>query len=306
MKKELIDIWKYIVGLRDFGIVLGWQDRFVFPLDLEWYLKRSSKYFSPFYGDGIPMHNYKSVGLQYNPTRISGYALAHWNRFVDRAYEQSLDKFLRNANWLVRSAKRRGEALVWEHGFDWKDLRKPWISGMAQGQAISVLARAYYQTNSRDYIDVAVQATGAFMKDIEHGGVRTYLHGKYLFFEEYPSYNPTHVLNGYLYAVIGLINLVRVCGSDSSLETIIECCRETLENCCADWYLGYWSTYDLHNTNGVRNATTTSYHLVHIALFQFLAEYFSCDVLTQMATHWMKCFDRSLCRLLAAKEKIRY
>jgi hypothetical protein len=306
MKKELTDIWKYLIGLRDFDIANGWQEKFVYPIDLEWYLNRSLTYYSPIDKDGIPMSNYKSVGLQYNPTRVSSYGLAHWNRYILNSDEKSLNLFFKISNWFIDIAKKRNDCIVWEYNFDWGDLKKPWISAMAQGEVISLLSRAYYKTKEQKYIDIVLKAIKVFTKDIDHGGVCSKINGNNLFFEEYPSQNPKHELNGFLYAVIGLTDLAKLCSSESILQNLIIECKKTLEECCKLWDLGYWSAYDLSQINGVRNSATTSYHLLHIAQITFLSDIFESEILSQQAKKWKLCFDKLTCRLHAVRDKIRY
>jgi hypothetical protein len=85
-------------------------------------------------------------------------------------------------------------------------MHAPWISAMAQGQAMSVLVRAYSQTHDRAQLDAAVRALGPFASTVDAGGVTDDWDGA-TWYEEYPVADPQHVLNGFEFTLLGLHDL---------------------------------------------------------------------------------------------------
>ena len=110
-----------------------------------YYMTFSDKadYPGPFDAAGVPQLDYRGgIGVQYNPIAIAQYGLAHYNRGT----EASNALCLKQADWLASSLERNGHGLkVWLHHFDFDYrtiLRAPWYSALAQGQGVSLLARA--------------------------------------------------------------------------------------------------------------------------------------------------------------------
>lgn len=84
-----------------------------------------------------------------------------------------------------------------------------WLSAMAQGHGMSVLVRAYLATGEINYLHNAELALNSFAVNASAGGVRNYVFDMYPWYEEYPTRDGgTFVLNGFLYALIGLYDLM--------------------------------------------------------------------------------------------------
>lgn len=80
-----------------------------------------------------------------------------------------------------------------------------WHSAMAQGHALSTLARGYKLTkNKEQYMRVLKQAMLPFTVPSSKGGVRTIFMEKYVWYEEYPTIPSSFVLNGFIYSLLGL------------------------------------------------------------------------------------------------------
>ena len=54
-----------------------------------------------------------------------------------------------------KSTEELSGVYVWQHEFNWvykENLINPWHSGLAQGQGLSVLCRAFKETDNSDYL----------------------------------------------------------------------------------------------------------------------------------------------------------
>jgi hypothetical protein len=156
--------------------------------------------------EGVPQVQY-SWGVEDNPVTVSHWALQHWSWWLGRGDEADRETTVRAADWLL--AKQRTDG-AFTYAFDVDGggvpMRAPWLSAMAQGEAISVLVRAYSVASDERYLDGARLALEPFTKTYDGGGVRAEWDGL-TWFEEYPGESPKHVLNGFEVALIGLHDL---------------------------------------------------------------------------------------------------
>lgn len=300
-KKMSRDIGSALFGSKEYGLHPKRWTGDVYPIELEFTLEDEDAYYRPRDGAGIPVRKYSQAGLQYSPTRIAAYALAHYNRLVTQGSLDSRSTFLQMADWFLRE-----QDALWRYDFDWGSLKGPWISAMAQGEAISVLTRAYRLTGDERYLKQAIRAVAPLTLPIDQGGVRSRIDGFLDFVEEYPTTPPQHTLNGFLYTLIGLLDLSAIEPSiegQVGLSSLIH----TLETKWKSWDLGYWSSYDLHVTkSGRRNAATVSYHSLHVAQVGYLAERVDSAPLRACHTRWAGFAQSPANRVRALATKILY
>ncbi|MBN1183773.1 MAG: hypothetical protein JXB49_15885 [Bacteroidales bacterium] len=223
---------------------------------------------------GVPLTDYDSVfksspyvsrnkkyGIHYTPVMIAQYALAHWGQYLVAKKQEYYERFLIQTNWLRDNIVMMPEGFgVWLHNFEFPiyKLTPPWISAMAQGQGISVMLRAYQITKDEQYFDIAQKAFNAFQFDINDCGVAAYDEDN-LWLEEFPAKPFTHVLNGFIYALWGVLDFYRVTQSSEALviwEKGIKTLRENLNK----YEIAFWSCYDLLR----KTICSIDYHQTHI------------------------------------------
>lgn len=297
----LVNTKEVILGSDKFALVSGFEGSRHYPLDLDFTLANEKFYYPKKDSFGIPVKQYKTAGIQYNPTRIAAFALAHFNQYISNGNPNSRNTFLSMADWFLKS-----EDGLWKYNFDWGDLKAPWISGMAQGEGISVLVRAYLLTENAKYLDKAFQAIYPFSLSVENGGVRSKIDGKWDFLEEYPSKRPSHTLNGFLYALVGIKDLIDI-EPDVESQTGFSELIDTLSNQWFRWDLSTWSAYDLQRSpSGRANFATVSYHKVHISLMKYLGLKLNLCELQKCSDKWFNDYMSLRNRLRALRGKIIY
>ena len=158
---------------------------------------------------GVPQLDYHGrIGLQYNPIAIAQYGLGNYNLWRRTDDPERRRKFFLIADWLFSNLEpNRHGILVWNHHFDWEyrdPLKAPWYSALAQGQGISVLVRAHHESGDPRYLDAASSAFFAFQQSVDNGGVAFTDESGDLWFEEYIVFPPTHILNGFIWALWGV------------------------------------------------------------------------------------------------------
>jgi heparosan-N-sulfate-glucuronate 5-epimerase len=259
----------------------------------EYYMPFTTKadYPGQFDVDGIPMLDYRgSLGLQYNPIAIAQYGLGNYNVFRRTGDTERRTKFLRIADWMSANLEpNRGGFKVWHHHFDWEyrtTLRAPWYSGLAQGQGISLLVRAFAETKKSAYLEAARAAFEPLLHDVSQGGVAFTDETGDLWLEEYVVHPeaPTHILNGFMWATWGVYDYWLVT-RDTTAESLFEKCMQTIAANLHRFDAGFWSLYE---QSGIRMRMLASpfYHQLHIVQLRVLHRLTGNPTFLEFAERW--------------------
>jgi hypothetical protein len=237
---------------------------------------------------------------EYWPVDIFQYGLqchADWLRTGDaRARRQ----FGAQAEWAAcAQTTRDGVPGLYAFPSGWKRYacEPGFRSAMAQGQAISLLLRAYQVTATPKYLDRAIAASSAFFQSIEEGGVSWHDALGGVVFEEAAALPPSHILNGWIYALWGLFEL-GILVDDSRVKQLYDASLATLRRYLHHYDGGAWSYYSLLAApNGYRKYATLKYHGFHIAQLQVLASMTGDEYYANTALRWQSLLDsrRSRC-----------
>ena len=141
------------------------------------------------------------------------------------------------------------------------DLRAPWLSAMAQGQAASLLVRLHRESGDDRFAAAARHALKPLALPVEEGGVRRTLDGGW-WLEEYPTEPASYVLNGGIFALWGYLDVASALG-DSEARREFEDGVDALARNIGRWDTGSWSRYDLF-PHPVMNTASPAYHELHI------------------------------------------
>ena len=167
------------------------------------------------------------AGVQYNPQSIGYVAQILFATFSEGYGEYFKDDFLAQANWLVHNAEERDGFLTWTFDFPNAGFGAPapWTSGMAHGRILTALIQAHYLTGAVDFLEVAEASLGAFEVSMSEGGVRTEsddLAGAW--YEEVagPEVASSKILNGHIFALVGLRDYALYTGSQRAWELYMD------------------------------------------------------------------------------------
>ena len=274
----------------------------------EYYMRfRQKAEYAGHYGSGgIPMLDYHgAIGLQYNPIAIAQWGLANYNRFCQTRDDARWQKTLKSADWLCANLEQNSHGLwVWNHHFDWEyrdTLKAPWYSGLAQGQGVSLLLRAHAQSASEKYLQAARQAFVALTRPITEGGVLFTDGAGDLWLEEYLVDPPTHILNGFMWALWGVFDYAVAC-RDSAAQDIFDRGVKTLTHNLARYDTGYWSLYEQSGTR-MKMLASPFYHQLHIVQLRVMAMLTRDKLFAETADRWQYYSTRFSNRALALAEK---
>jgi heparosan-N-sulfate-glucuronate 5-epimerase len=236
-------------------------------------------YSGPMDKDGVPLLDLSSVttakgnGVVLSPVLVSQYALGLYSQYLAKKNQALLPKFLQMADWLCDQAELKvhaGKQIALCH-MDFG--RGAVLSAMAQGQAISVWARAFQLTNKAIYSERAIQAYNLFQIPIESGGVVDRTPG-FPVLEEWVV-EPVHILNGHLFAFVGLHELLYMLAGTMSpveLAEVRDCYNVYLDSSirlAAKIDMTFWTKYSLRDSP-VPNIASFFYHHLHVELMKGL------------------------------------
>lgn len=232
-----------------------------------------ANYQGPHDSAGIPLLQYHGqIGLQYNPIAIAQWGLGNFNLYSQTSMLNYRCKFLAAADWLCSNLEQNHCGLwVWQHHFDWEyrsRLKAPWYSALAQGQGISLLLRAHRHTGEYQYLGAALRAFNAFLRPTQKGGVTFVDSQGDLWFEEYIVHPPTHILNGFIWALWGVYDYFLLTREESA-RALCTRATETLVKNLYRYDLGFWSLYE-QSAMRLRMLASPFYHRLHIVQLQIM------------------------------------
>ena len=120
------------------------------------------------------------------------------------------------AHWLTGELKPNAHGVpVWFHHFDWpyrQMLKAPWYSGLAQGNGLSLLVRAAQATGDSAFADERASRVSVVPASVSDGGVLVEDDRGHVWIEEYLVDPPSHILNGFIWALWGVYDYARWTG----------------------------------------------------------------------------------------------
>jgi len=262
-----------------------------------------TKFQGPFDAGDVPMLDYKGdIGIQYNPNAVAQYALGLHDLFIDTGNSKYEESFLKQANWFLKNIRViNGDVGLWEYKFDFeyhKGLKTPWHSALAQGQGISVLVRAYLLTKDKTYLEISSKAFNAFKHKIDEPGGVTFIDDNgYIWFEELIFNPPTHVLNGFIYALWGVYDYYLVTKDQESLYLFKEGVR-TLKDHIGKYDIGFWSVYHLVPTK-LKMIASPYYQRLHILQLKVMYKITGEEIFLMYANKWKKGYSKIYNRVFA-------
>ncbi len=239
-----------------------------------------------FHDDGV-----LKLGSYRNPVQIAQFALTQYALAYD-GHHMARARFLAQADWLIE-AQRLDGGYPYPIALPAYNAAPGWLSGMAQGEAASVLLRAYSLTQDPRYRDAGLRALAPLRRDVRDGGA-SFLRDGAVFFEEVAAQPECHILNGHLYAAFAVWEYVRFGLGDEDLAHLHANAVETLKRWLPAYDAGGWSCYDLAiDDAGRRHYAPLWYHHFHIAQLRIYALMTATPAFAAMAERWNEALERN-------------
>jgi hypothetical protein len=274
----------------------------------EYFMRFQGKalYRGPFDAAGIPLLDYQGdIGRQYNPIAVAQYGLAKYNAWSATGNAGDRAAWVAVADWLAREMRpNRHGVRVWMHDFDWpykQLLEAPWYSGLAQGSGLSLLVRAARETGSATYADAAQLAFRPLSLDVADGGVLVTDDKGDLWIEEYLVDRPSHILNGFMWAVWGVHDYAAWSGR-ADAAAVRDRSVTTLAARLGEFDTGWWSLYEARD-EGREMLASRYYHTLHITQLQVMHRLTGAPVFADAAARFQGYLDRPSNRVHAFARK---
>jgi len=228
------------------GVAGGYPLRFMDRL--------TSGHYRWFDKEGVPV-NQRGV---HNYTTVCSYALANWESYLTKGTNSHRETFLKMADFLLGQSEQRADGNVL-------------LSAMYQGEAMSVFVRAYLSTQKEVFLDAAKGCVLPLTRKVVEEGVSGVIsHNGAIWYEERCHPPTRHILNGMVYTLWGLRDVMLASGDKLATE-LWEQGVESVAKSLSLFDTGYWSRYWIPEDD-LDYVASIMYHNLHVvqltALYQ--------------------------------------
>lgn len=205
----------------------------------------------------------------YSPGNLASDGIRYLDGYVRTGDPAYLDRAVVRAKKLSSLSRLSGGARYFPYMYDYatEKLKAPWYSAYSQGFALSLFVRLYRVTGVQVWADRA-RETAMSLRRL--GRVTkpwvAYVVNRRLWLEEYPSATPTHVLNGFNFALFGLYDYERLTRDPATRDLLRGALRTIRSFGTTFRVVGGISYYDL-----VHRTRHAKYHLIHTWQLRSLA-----------------------------------
>lgn len=239
--------------------------------------------------------NKKSIDSEFfHPCTIAQAGIGFYDIYIKTKNSEAKRKFWAQIKWFEKNYVEYKNTYVYPFPFTVKNfgIKPNWISGMYQGEILSCFVRAYVLSGDSKYLNFSEKVYKSFFLKLgdKFGNRVTDKYG--LWYEEAMLNPPTHILNGFIYAMWGILDYYKITKKEDVLNEW-ESCIHTLVNALPKYDMGFWSYYDL-------NKTIASYYYhenVHIPQLKVLYELTGLEIFKYYYTKWELYSNRWIYRL---------
>ena len=248
--------------------------------------------------NGVPINVTIANVEAYFPITIFQYALGLYDLYIEKKNKKIIKKFMNIADWAIEKIEDNG---MWNCMETLKDKAHQTQSAMCQSEGVSVLLRAYIESNDEKYYLSAKKAIDFMLKDIKDGGTTLY-ENENIIFQEYVSNYNLSVLNGWIFSIFGLYDFTLI-NEDEKYKNILNKSVETMCRMLKKYDRKIWSNYDVKGT-----IASPAYHDLHIMQLRLLYKLFSIREFEVYADKWEKYqnskIKKTIAMLIKLKQKV--
>lgn len=243
-------------------------------------------------GNDVPTTTVDTGETIYFSIAIFQYGLASYDLYLasDKKDSSMLEKVIACANWGVDNQQEDGAWVT----FAYENLDYPY-SAMAQGEGVSLLIRAFKETNDDKYMNCLKKAMAFMLTSFEKGGPTLY-NSNGVFLYECPK-DPL-ILNGWIFSFWGLWDYCLTLPEDKNAKAVLDKTLSTMVKWLPKFDLSYWSMYE----DGKR-ICSPFYHKLHVAQLNVMYDLTEQETFKYYAERWDKFQHNWLYRKVAFVKK---
>lgn len=223
--------------------------------------------------------------MGYHPSHICKYAIYLSSRYRRHEQQEDLEILENLVNWIEENKVERPSYITWEFYEDLPsfNLEAPWTSALTNAWCAGALLQGYEVTGDKQYEESANKAVEYLLTPVEDGGGLYEFDDGGLWFEEAPNpENPSHILNGFIYA-IDILDMFASYYEDERYEDYLNRAIMALRKNVNKYDVGYGSIYDLY-TKG--NKLGMSYHKIHYVQLYYIYLKTSDEYFLDLSRKW--------------------
>lgn len=227
---------------------------------------------------GIPVVIYPKAGRQYNPLFIANQAKLDYTQ-PDK--QEQLKRFLNCTDWLWQNHQLINGKAYYPYRFEFPAYKQknPWYSALAQANILNAVYLRYEYGKDLQWLMLAKQTLAALIPDAEFRlGYYTTKGG--IWFAEYPSEQPSDVLNGMMAVLIELHSFYSKTSDSLALDLFNKGYSALVEK-LPEFDSFYGSKYDLTGT-----LASMAYHQMHIDQLQQIIAIKPNPILEKYKSRW--------------------
>jgi hypothetical protein len=274
-----------------------------------YYLNFETKLFYPEkFMNEVPLWRNFNEPYFFHPIVIAQYALGIYEHYYQSNFsnEELKNKFLKQVEWFKNNYSEISCGKVWYIYYDIPQykIRKPWYSALSQGEAVSVLTRAYLLTKDDSLIKLCEDAILPFTKEVKDDGLINYFNNIPIY-EEYPSiYKTVAVLNGFMFSLFGLYDLLLL-NQSVTAEKLFYDGIESLKKLLPYYDTGYWARYYLFD---YPKEYVASFTYISLMYEQLKVLYYLTDeeIFNEYSIKWKVYTEKKINKYRALLKKIIY
>lgn len=240
--------------------------------------------------DEMPKLNLAEGKFTYFPVAIFQYGLGCYDLWLQTKDERYIRKFMQCVEWTMAHQDEKGR---WNN-FSHYCPETPYGS-MAQGEASSLLIRAYVHTKEQKYLDAAKRALDFMLLPLEDGGTTKYVDDD-AYLMEYTFKGM--VLNGSIFSWWGLYDFVLATGDNGEYLEAMDKILKSLIKVLPLYKCTYWSMY---SEDGL--IASPFYHNLHVAQMQAMYQLTGEPIFDEYAKRWERQQKNPYCKGLAFVKK---
>ena len=240
--------------------------------------------------DELPKLNLDGGQSTCFPVAIFQYGLGAYDLYLETKDKRYEKKFLQCVDWTIEKQDKEGR---WNN-FSHYSPDTPY-SAMAQGEAVSLLVRAYKHTEDIKYLNAAKKALDYMLLPLEEGGTTKYENDA-MYLMEYTFKGM--VMNGSIFSWWGLYDYVLCTKDNGKYRDAMTGSLKSLVKILPQFKCFYWSMYSLDGLYA-----SPFYHNLHIAQMQAMYVLTGEEIFNEYAICWKKQQNNFLCKSLAFVNK---